>query len=98
MQLPKSNCSYEDLNYTFILENEQGHLMVEIDAFPSFDSGVIKESVTLSLKENQEYFLRLQVTVHSQTITSQKYIFSELRILLYPCTWQCMSHKILHKQ
>ena len=70
--------------------------MAAIDAFPSFDSGVIKESVALSLKENQAYFLRLQVTVHSQTITSQKYIFSELRSLLYPCT--CMPHKTIHKQ
>ena len=96
MQLPKSNCSYKDLNYIFILENEQGHLIAEVDTFPSFDSGVIKESLPLGLKENQKYFLRLQVTVNSQTITSLKYIFSELLILLYPCT--CMSRKTIHKQ
>ena len=71
MQLPKSNCSYRDLNYTFILENEQGHLMVAINAFPSFDFGVMKESLALSLKENAEYFLQLRVTVNSQTVTSQ---------------------------
>ena len=99
MQLPRFNCSYKDLNYTFILENEQGHLIAEVDIFPTLDSGVIKENLTLGLEENQEYYLQLQVIVHSQTITSQKYIFSELLILWpYPCTWQCMSRKTIHKQ
>lgn len=78
MQMPKLNCSDKGLNYTLILENEQGNLIAEVHTFPSFDSGVIKESIALDLKESLEYSLRLQVTSQSQTITSQKYIFSKL--------------------
>ena len=39
---------------------------------------MIKEIVRLDLKENQEYSLRLRVKSQSQTVTSQKHIFSKL--------------------
>ena len=52
--------------------------MTEVDTFPNPDSGVIKENIKFDLKENQEYSTRLRVNVQSQTVTSQKHIFSKL--------------------
>ena len=78
MQLPSSNCSYKELNYTLVVENEQGNVMAEVDTLPCLDSGVIRETLAIDLNEYQKYFVQLQVTVHSQIAKSQKYIFSEL--------------------
>ena len=53
--------------------------MAEVDIFPTTDSSEIKEIIKLDLKENQEYSLKLRVTAHSQTATSQKHVFSKLQ-------------------
>ena len=53
--------------------------MAEVGTFPLLDSGVVKESITSNLKENQNYSLRLRVDAQSQTASSQKYFFSKLQ-------------------
>ena len=78
VQLPSSNCSNKELNYTLVIENEQGNVMAEVNTFPSLDSGVIRETLAIDLNEDQKYFVQLQVTAHSQIAKSQKHIFSEL--------------------
>ena len=85
LQLPSSNCSYKDLNYTLVVENKRGDVLAEVDTFPSLDSDVIKENLAVDLIENKEYFVQIQITVHSQTIASQKYIFSKLLAKAMPC-------------
>ena len=52
--------------------------MAEVGAFPLLDSGIVKESITSNLKENQNYSLRLRVDAQSQTALSQKHFFSKL--------------------
>ena len=82
-QLPRTSCSFSEVNYTLVIENMQGNLKVEINTFPDLPSGEIKESIRLNLKENQEYSLKLRVKAKSQTITSQKHIFSKLVFIYF---------------
>ena len=77
VQLPRSYCNCEKPNYTLIHENEQGDVIAEVGTFPLLDSGIVKESITSDLKENQNYSLRLQVDAQSQTASSQRYFFSK---------------------
>ena len=78
-QLPETVCTFSELNYTLIIENNEGNIKEEVDTFPDDDSSVIKEIIRLDLKENQEYSLKLRVQAQSQTVTSQKHIFSKLQ-------------------
>ena len=77
-QLPRTSCSFSELNYTFIIENKQENFKAEIDVSPNPDSGMISRYIELDLKENQKYYLKLQVKAQSQIATSQKHIFSKL--------------------
>ena len=78
LQLPRTSCSFNELNYTLIIENKQGVLEGELNTFPDLDSGVIEESIRLDLKGNQKYSLKLRVNAKSQIATSQKHVFSKL--------------------
>ena len=82
MQLPTFNSSYEDINLTLVVGNEQGYIIAEVDTFPFLDSGVInwKKDFATDLNVTEEYFVQTKSTVHSQTVTSPKFhdIFSKL--------------------
>ena len=76
--MPRTICNFSELDYTLILEDQQGNVMAEIIALPNPDSGVIEENIKLDLKENREYSLKVRVSSLSQTTASQKQVFSKL--------------------
>ena len=79
IQILRTLCDFNELNYTLVVENKQGNIIAEVNTFPDPDSGLIKENINLDLKENYEYSLKVRVATHdqSQTATSQKHIFSK---------------------
>ena len=76
--MPRTICNFSELDYTLILEDQQGNIMAEIIALSNPDSGVIEENIKLDLKENREYSLKVRVSSLSQTIASQKHVFGKL--------------------
>ena len=79
IQILRTLCDFNELNYTLVVENKQGNIIAEVNTFPDPDSGLIKENINLDLKKNCEYSLKVGITIRdqSQTATSQKYIFSK---------------------
>ena len=80
LQLPieRSNCDYNDLNFTLVFEREEGDLVTEVPVTPHIYSGVIEERVTFEFGRNQMYSLRVTMEAYSQKFTTTKYSFSKL--------------------
>lgn len=82
MQLPRSHCSYQEMNYTLIVENERGDLVTQVDVVPRLSSDIVMvKQIIMSednINGNQNYSVRLRAEAQSQMVSSHKHFFGKL--------------------
>ena len=77
-QLPNSVCTFQELNYTLVVEDENKHLVTMFGPISKLGSGVLKEVITSKLIQgNRMYSLKVQAELYSQVAMSNKHYFSK---------------------
>ena len=77
LQLPSVVCSFQQLNYTLIIEDESGQMVMQRG--PEQQQGrSVAILVPLMIPGGRRYSVKVQVGLHSQSVTSNKHYFSKL--------------------
>ena len=69
--------------------------MTELGPVSHLGSGIVKQTIVSSLKENQNYSLQVRAETHTvQTVTSNKHFFSESNYACVCRTLVCIYHRL----
>lgn len=77
MQLPRTICSYQHLNYSISINGDDGEIFHH-GPYHQYGSNPIRETITSGLEEGREYTLMVTIYTQVGTIHSQRYSFSKL--------------------
>ena len=77
IQLPESICSFQEINYTLLVEGENEQLVTTVGPIVKVGPGVLKETIVSNLKGNQVYSLIVRAELYSQLALSNKHYFSK---------------------
>ena len=75
-QLPSPICSYQELNYTVIIDIVNGSTTTELGPFYHLGPGIVKH-VTSKLLRDEEYSVRVLVATFSHVVTSYNHFFGK---------------------
>ena len=75
MQLPRTICSYQHLNYSILISGD-GEVFHH-GPYHQYGSDPIREIINSGLKEGREYTLMVTIETQVGTVHSQQYPFSK---------------------
>ena len=83
MQLPSLICSYQELNYTVIVEDINGSITVELGPIHHIGhTTVIKPSIMKGLVRDTEYAVGVIITTFHLVVKSDSHNFGKLYLFL----------------
>ena len=78
-QLPQSICSYQDVNYTIIVESSDQHSnTLQLGPYQQYGFDTISRTIASDLNEDREYTLTVEINTIAGVATSQEYPFSKI--------------------
>ena len=78
MQLPRTICSYQHLNYSILIDGD-GKIFHH-GPYHQYGSNPIRETIASGLEESGEYTLMVRIDTQAGVIHSQQYSFSKKEI------------------
>ena len=76
-QLPSPICSYQKLDYTIIIGDENGTNITTLGPFHHLGSGQVRQDIASGLAMDEGYSVWVIVDTFTHTITSHRHIFGE---------------------
>ena len=76
-QLPSPICSYQELNYTIIVDDVNGSTVSELGPFYHLGPGSVKHEITSGLVRDEEYSVGIRVATPFHVVTSYNHFFGK---------------------
>ena len=81
MQLLSPVCSFQELNYTIMINDMNGSSITQIGPYHQFGTGVSMHSIISGLIRSQQYSLTVTVATATSVVTSDTHIFGQFNTI-----------------